>query len=311
MEAGLPRDQVGIRHAALASGGTETTMPTTPRSCLRFLRPLRLGVSILATLAAIGGRARAQEAPRREHVLGVGLGYGRFATVDQAASPLVYGANAGVGALEYQGEAGAVRFGVRTSVAYGADAAIGFERTIRFREVELDGTVTETDVPMRGNRLAGSAEAFAGYLHRLERVDVYVGASLEYAVVRPQGFVAPGLMQRVVTGPAVALRWRLGTRQRLEFEARTSLSGWSTRLPYHQSVSWPGSTAYQGLVRQGSHGRTLVSQRTLELVASHRLRLREHLALRSAVYVSYLSDDDPRPLRALSSRFVLFLDTVF
>lgn len=268
--------------------------------------------ALLVCLVVSDGRARADGDAPREQVVGVGLGYGRVVTLDEAASRLVYGANTGVGALEYVGEAGPVRWGLRTFVAYGPDQALGFEgRTVRFQTVEPDGTTTDVTVPMRGTRLAGAAEARVGYIQRLERLDLLVGASVEYALTRPQGFVMPGLMQRVVAGPSVGLRFRIGERQQIELEARTSLGGWSSRLPYHQSVSMPGGTPYQGFVRQGSSRRSLVTQQTLELAASHRLRLRDHLALRSALYVSYLNDDDPRTLRALSTRLLLILDTVF
>ena len=266
----------------------------------------------LATPAAHAQEAAAEVPTIGTHILGVGLGYGRYATLDEAASRLAYGANAVVGTLDYVGESRTLRWSVRTYAAWGNEQAKGVgERSIRFQSQAPDGTVDDVTVPMRGTRLVGSAEAELAYVHRFGHVDLFAGGGVDFVVQRPDGFVTPGLSQRLTFEPVIGVRWRFAPKQQLELEARTSLFGWVTRLPYHQSVSWPDSTAYQGLVEQGSSFRTLADFQTFDALASYRLRLREHLALRGTTAVTYVHDPDPRPLRAFNARFLFSFDVVF
>lgn len=266
----------------------------------------------LATPAAHAQEAAAEVPTIGTHILGVGLGYGRYATLDEAASRLAYGANAVVGTLDYVGESRTLRWSVRTYAAWGNEQAKGVgERSIRFQSQAPDGTVDDVTVPMRGTRLVGAAEAELAYVHRFGHVDLFAGGGVDFVVQRPDGFVTPGLSQRLTFEPVIGVRWRFAPKQQLELEARTSLFGWVTRLPYHQSVSWPDSTAYQGLVEQGSSFRTLADFQTFDALASYRLRLREHLALRGTTAVTYVHDPDPRPLRAFNARFLFSFDVVF
>lgn len=266
----------------------------------------------LATPAAHAQEAAAEVPTIGTHLLGVGFGYGRYATLDEAASRLAYGANAVVGTLDYVGESRTLRWSVRTYAAWGNEQAKGVgERSIRFQSQAPDGTVDDVTVPMRGTRLVGSAEAELAYVHRFRHVDLFAGGGVDFVVQRPDGFVTPGLSQRLTFEPVIGVRWRFAPKQQLELEARTSLFGWVTRLPYHQSVSWPDSTAYQGLVEQGSSFRTLADFQTFDALASYRLRLRQHLALRGTTAVTYVHDPDPRPLRAFNARFLFSFDVVF
>ena len=279
---------------------------------LRAAFTLAALAACLATPAAHAQDAAAEVPTIGTHLLGVGFGYGRYATLDEAASRLAYGANAVVGTLDYVGESRTLRWSVRTYAAWGNEQAKGVgERSIRFQSQAPDGTVDDVTVPMRGTRLVGAAEAELAYVHRFGHVDLFAGGGVDFVVQRPDGFVTPGLSQRLTFEPVIGVRWRFAPKQQLELEARTSLFGWVTRLPYHQSVSWPDSTAYQGLVEQGSSFRTLADFQTFDALASYRLRLREHLALRGTTAVTYVHDPDPRPLRAFNARFLFSFDVVF
>ena len=279
---------------------------------LRAAFTLAAMAACLATPAAHAQDAAAEVPTIGTHLLGVGFGYGRYATLDEAASRLAYGANAVVGTLDYVGESRTLRWSVRTYAAWGNEQAKGVgERSIRFQSQAPDGTVDDVTVPMRGTRLVGAAEAELAYVHRFGHVDLFAGGGVDFVVQRPDGFVTPGLSQRLTFEPVIGVRWRFAPKQQLELEARTSLFGWVTRLPYHQSVSWPDSTAYQGLVEQGSSFRTLADFQTFDALASYRLRLREHLALRGTTAVTYVHDPDPRPLRAFNARFLFSFDVVF
>lgn len=299
------------------------------RSTTRTSHVFPVAVTIGALLGLATPAARAQEASTSAgpapalaataevptigtHILGVGFGYGRYATLDEAASRLAYGANAVVGTLDYTGESRTLRWAVRTYAAWGNEQAKGYaDRTIRFQSQAPDGTIDDVTVPMRGTRLVGSAEAQLDYVHRFAHVDLFAGGGVGFVVQKPDGFVMPGLQQRLVFEPVIGVRWRFAPRQQLELEARTALFGWVTRLPYHQSVSWPDSTAYQGLVEQGSGFRTIADFQTFDALASYRLRVRSHLALRGTTAVTYVHDPDPRPLRAFNARFLLSFDVVF
>lgn len=266
----------------------------------------------LALVACLASATVARGQAPQEHVLGTGFGYGRTSTLDEAASRLAYGANSVVGTLEYAGSARRLFWGLRTRVAWGPEAAIGIhDRSIRFRSQAPDGTIEDVTVPMRGTRLAGAADLRLGYLHRFGSIDLLAGGAIDFVVHKPDGFVTPGLYQRLTFEPVVGVRMHLGDRQLLEFEARASLFGWMTRLPCHQSVSWPDSTAYQGLRDQGTGPRSLADLQTFDALASYRYRLRSHLALRGTAAITYLRDRDPAPLHQLDARATLSFDVVF
>ncbi len=257
---------------------------------------------VSAALASAPLVARAAP-PRADHALGFGLGYAHYAILDEAATSLAYDAHLATGTLGYVGESTRLRWGLRLGTAFGHEEATSHPgRAIRFVEEGFDGSREETVVPMRGPVHMPSAALTLERRIALGAVSLFVGGAARFDMTYAQGFATPGLLQLASLRPSVAIRYRWRPRHALELGVGTTVLGFMTRMPYHQTVSQPNATPYGGLVRQGSRVRTVNRLQTLDVEASYALHFGAHGALRAALGLDFLHDDDPRPLRTLSSR---------
>jgi hypothetical protein len=270
---------------------------------LRGVKRLPLVLSLF--LVPLSATARAAP-PAAEHALGLGLGYSRHTVLDEAATSLAHRAHLLTGSLLYRREGRSTRFAVRLGSGFGhQEAASHPGRAIRFVEDDLDGSRDVLAVPMRGSLHTPSAELSLERRVDLGAFSLLAGGAARFEIMYADGFSRPGLMQLFTLRPSIVARHRWREGRTLELGLRATLIGWRTRMPYHQSVSQPNTTAYRGMVHQGSDVRTIDELQTLELEASYEHAFGAHGAARATLGIDWLHDRDPRHLFAATARGAL------
>ncbi len=293
-----PHDADDAWGGSWARGSSIAMIPRIPSSVL---------LVAFVAIASTPLPARAQ-APEVDHALGLGLGYSRFSVLDEGATSLPYAANLVTGTLAYVGEGARMRWALRLGTAFGHEEAANHPgRTVRFVEDHLDGSQEVIAVPMRGTLHAPSAELSLEKRFDFDSVSLLVGGAARFDMYYVQGFTTPGLMQVVGLRPSVAIRYRWHPRHAFEVVARTTVLGWMTRMPYHQTVSRPNASPYEGLVSQGSGFRTVNDLQTFEVEGSYEHRFGAHGAARATIGLDWLHDAEPRPLYSLATRAALFV----
>jgi hypothetical protein len=102
----------------------------------------------------------------------------------------------------------------------------------------------------------------ASYLRRLVRpasgrTGIALGATLSEDLTYPQGFVTPGTLSVAALAPTLALERPFGRRTLLTLGVRMPVVAAVTRMPYHGTVSLPGTGLVGGFFRQGTELKSL------------------------------------------------------
>jgi hypothetical protein len=267
----------------------------------------RPGCALLAGLVAPSAHAGDDV-----HRLSVTAGYVDHAVVDEAATALRYHGALGAGALAYVGE----RRHLRWSVGLGAqggplDAAGHPGRTVTFASTGDDGGVEVVEVPMRGRQLAFGVDggAQARFPLASDRLALRVGAKVAWDMALPDGFARPGLYSLVSLQPTFGATWTPHPRHEVEVDVAHAVVGAMTRMPYHQSVSLPETGQVAGMFRQGTGLRTPLDLAVVRADVGWSVRVRDRVAVGLRYRFSWLSDQDPRPLRIAQHGIALRVDT--
>lgn len=282
------------------------------RDLLR-LAPIRLALAslLLAPCLVQAG------APRRgEHRLEISLGYVGTRLVDEAATRLPYYSPGGHLRLRYVGERPRLRWSVALQSGVGPMAPRDFrDRTITFATVDAQGMVDEVVVPMRG--LLSTPGVALGVQGKLplgasaRSPVLLLGGALGWDVWFPQGFVTPGLMQALSFQPTVGVRVDLAPKHRLELAASTTVGAYTTRMPYHQTVSLPDHGRVAGLFAQGSRWQSLGSLQRVDLELRYEHRLTRRVSLEARYGLRWLHQALPRDLLSREQVAALGVDLHF
>lgn len=278
------------------------------------LRPRLALVPLLAAPLLLPPRA-AQAAPS-ERRAEISLGYADVQLVDEAATRLPYHAPSGHLRLRWLDERPRLRWSVALQSGVGSMRARGFpDRAITFGTVDAHGTIDEVTVPMRGLLATPGLEIglqgkrWLG--HRPRGPLLFAGGAIGWDVTYPTGFATPGLMQALAFQPTVGLRVEPVPSHRLELAAATTVGAFTTRLPYHQSVSLPDHGRAAGLFAQGSRWQSLGTLQRVDVELRYEHRITRRLGVEARYALRWLHQALPRDLRSLQQVAALGLHVWF
>jgi hypothetical protein len=202
--------------------------------------------------------------------------------------------------LRWQRDNGRWQTGAELRGGWGSLHAAGQRRRIvRFLDEDFSGAIDTVDVPVTVGMapLSFGLTALRSVTPADARLRVAAGGSLRDDWFFSTGFVRPGLMHAATLSPTVALDYgRDDLPLRFELGVSVALVAWRTRMPYHGSVSLPGSTPTGGLFQLGSAWRLPDSYRAWSAYAGLRYRLGEHWQLGLQYTCQRRHDTRPRPL---------------
>lgn len=240
------------------------------------------------------------------HTLGFAVGYADHGVADRAATALVYRGTTGAGRFDYAGEREHLRWGAALGFAMGPYfAAHHPDRSATFATVAVDGATESIAVPMRGRTMVPTASLGLDGKWSLGRWTLFAGATVDYELFYPQGFVTPGLMQFLGVKPALRLRVDVNAAHRFEAGITTPIAGWVVRMPYHQSVSVPGQSAVGGLVRLGSKFQGPGTLQAVGIDARYRYRINRRVGLTARYQFAWLRNEVPRLLLRADQQILL------
>lgn len=259
---------------------------------------------------------RVTEAAPSERRAEISLGYADVQLVDEATTRLPYHAPSGHLRLRYLAERSRLRWSVALQSGVGPLRARGFpDRAITFGTVDPHGEVEEVTVPMRGLlatpglELGLQGKRWLGPGPRGPLL--FAGGAIGWDVTYPTGFATPGLMQALAFQPTVGLRLEPVPAHRLELSAATTLGAFTTRMPYHQSVSLPDHGRAAGLFAQGSRWQSLGTLQRVDVELRYEHRLTRRLGVEARYALRFLHQALPRDLRSLQHVAALGLHVWF
>ncbi|EMR02824.1 hypothetical protein [Cesiribacter andamanensis] len=239
--------------------------------------------------------------------VGVQLGLSTFSMVDRAVSPLLYqGRYRQVGLqLLYTGNRSRVELSLQGKLGNFAPAAHR-GKNVYFRELQEDGSIRETAVPLQGGMLAPAVKL--GYWHRLgspHALQVSAGAVLSEQLLYPQGFVQPGLMNVLALSPQLRLTYAAATRHQFEANVAAAALGLVTRPPYHGTLTQPNENLEQAFLKHNTRFQTLDKLKLLQAELQYQYRMGLRTTAVASYQLSWMREKEPRPLSLAESAYNL------
>lgn len=226
-------------------------------------RPRARAVLVAAALSAgLFPRTGAADEgdPASFHSFGLALGYSRLAVLDRRASDLTYVGHTPSFGVSWDwrrgGNIAAVRLHAGIGPYFARDAP---HRPFTILDTNLHGTeALPADVRGRVIQVGLSIS----YLRRLirpapARTGLALGATVSEDLTYAQGFVTPGTLAVAALAPTLALERPFGRRTSVTLGVRVPVVAAVTRMPYHGTVSLPGTGLVGGFFRQGTEVKSL------------------------------------------------------
>ncbi len=241
--------------------------------------------------------------PPTQQRFDVSLGYADLALVDRAATRLPYRSPSAHVRLRYAGERRHVRWWAAVQTNVGPLHAAGHgDRQINFSSIDpITGEVEEVDVPMRGRMLAPGVDlgVQAKWPLGTSAWSLFVGGAITWDVAYASGFATPGMMQMLAFQPTFGVRVEPKPEHRIELLAATTLGAWTTRMPYHQTVSLPDHGRLAGFFEQGSRWQGVGTLQTVRAALSYEYRITQRWSVEARYQLRWLHQALPRDLRSI------------
>lgn len=204
-----------------------------------------------------GIAAKAQEDRRPwmplENRVGIAVGLGSHTFLDQNSSPLIYQSKPKNVRIFYQLESNNLLFTFDIDVKMGGlQSKYHSDRMLQFDEENYKGAQETKRFPVGGSFLA--AKVAIGGFYKIKSTQestfkVAAGVSISNEMFYPQGWTSTGVMNALTIAPKAITQHRISEHHKLTGSIGLPLLARVTRLPYHNSVSYPGETQLSGFFR--------------------------------------------------------------
>lgn len=182
--------------------------------------------------------------------IGIALGIGHVRWTDKNNSPLTYKSVPKNVRLFYNLETDDAIITVDLDVRMGGLKSKEHpDRTIFFREEDYKGKKEDKKFPVGGGLLA--AKFSIGAFYKTSNDVTAVGIRMQEEMFYPQGWVSSGMFNAISFTPAF-LAQKIDNRHQLSATLHLPGIAYTTRLPYHQTVSAPNKTLLEGFFRNAS-----------------------------------------------------------
>lgn len=245
--------------------------------------------------------------------VGVQLGLSTFSMTDRAVSPLLYQGRyrrAGLQLL-YTGSNSRVELSLQGNLGSFKPAAHA-DKSVYFRELQDDGTIKETKVPLQGIMISPVVKL--GYWHSLGKPDKLrfsAGAVLSEQLLYPQSFVLPGLMNLIALSPQLRLTYAPAVRHQFEANVAATALALVTRPPYHGTLTQPNENLEGAFFKHNTRWQGPDKLKMLQAEVQYQYRM----GLRSTAVASYqlnwIQEKNPRPFTMAESAYNLSYLYVF
>ncbi len=239
--------------------------------------------------------------------VGLQLGLSTFSMVDKAVSPLLYqGRYRRVGLqFLYSGERSRVEVSLQGNLgSYNpADQA---DKAVYFKELQADGTVKETKVPLQAPMLSPVVKV--GYWHKLgnpDKLQFSAGAMLSEQLLYPQGFTTPGLMNLIALSPQLRVTYAAAERHQFEANLSTAVVGLVTRPPYHGTLTQPNENLEQAFLKHNTRWQTFNKLNLVQAEVQYQYRMGLRTTAVASYQLNWLREQEPRTFTMAESAYNL------
>lgn len=199
----------------------------------------------------------AQEDPRPwmplENRVGIAVGIGSHSFLDQNTSPLVYQSKPKSVRLFYQLESNHVIFTFDVDVMMGGlKPKYHSDRMLLFEEEDYKGKKETKKFPAGGSFLGARIGVGCFYKDRSTQESTFkvaAGIKIVEEIFYPQGWTSSGLMSSLSFAPQVMTQHRADEHHKFIATLRLPVFALVTRLPYHNSVSYPNAGQATGFFK--------------------------------------------------------------
>jgi hypothetical protein len=212
---------------------------------------------LLIFLSIASLRVNAQEDQRpwmpRENRIGISVGIGTHTYLDQNTSPLIYQSKPKNVRVFYQLESNDMLLTFDIDVKMGATKPKHQQnRMLLFEEENYKGEKETKKFSAGGSFLGGKVSLGAFYKIKSTQESTFkvaAGLSVTNELFYPQGWTSSGMMNALSFAPKAVVQHRINAHNKLTASMRLPLVARVTRLPYHNSVSYPNSGQVSGFFK--------------------------------------------------------------
>jgi hypothetical protein len=213
-----------------------------------------LSIFFLGSAALIG---HAQEDSRPwmplENRIGLSVGIGTHTYLDQNSSPLIYQSKPKNVRLFYQLESNNILINFDIDVKMGDSRSLNRpNRMLMFEEEDYKGKKETKKFPVGASFLAARVSLGAFYKIKSTQESTFkvaAGLSVSNQVFYPDGWTSTGMMNALSFAPKALVQHRINEHHKFNAAVGIPLAARVTRLPYHNSVSYPNETQVSGFFK--------------------------------------------------------------
>jgi hypothetical protein len=192
----------------------------------------------------------------RENRIGISIGIGTHTFLDENSSPLIYQSKPKNVRLFYQLESNdlLVTFDIDLKVG-GVIPKHHENRMLVFEEENYKGEKETKKFPAGGSFLGATVSLGAFYKIKSTQESTFkvaTGLSVTNEMFYPQGWTSSGLMNALSIAPKALVQHRINDHNKVTTSLRLPLLARVTRLPYHNSVSYPNEGQLSGFFKNSS-----------------------------------------------------------
>ncbi len=212
-------------------------------------------ITIIAMAAALTALAQEDTRPWMplESRIGLAIGIGSQTFLDANSSPLIYQSKPKSVKLFYQLESNSLLVNFDIDLKLGGMKALNHpNRMLLFEEENYKGEKETKKFPAGGSFFSAKVSLGAFYKIRSTQQSTFkVAAGLRIAneLFYPQGWTGAGIMNALSIAPQAITQHRVNEHHKFMATFRLPLAANVTRLPYHNSVSYPNASQLEGFFK--------------------------------------------------------------
>jgi hypothetical protein len=215
-------------------------------------------ILIFLMLTSLRGVSQQDTRPwmARENRLGISVGIGSHTYLDQNTSPLIYQSKPKNVRLFYQLESNDLLITLDIDVKMGGlKPKNHHNRILVFEEENYKGGKEVKKFPAGGSFLGAKVSVSAFYKIKSTQESTFkvaTGLSVSNEMFYPQGWTSSGMMSALSFAPKALVQHRVNDHNKFTASLRLPLVARVTRLPYHNSISYPNSGQVEGFFRNST-----------------------------------------------------------